>query len=222
MKKTLIALMALASVACATTTNNAFNTTLDKLTQDWTSGTAYELTFTVATNSFNGYVSDAILTLGANYYVMSQAGQYIGVSTQNNSLKNGANADPGANASGSFNASTTLYTIESESPVYGWVSVNSSKGSAAYGVGGMTVTVGYDGADTSILLDFDGANEIDTMITLKGQEISAAGIELGANITGVTNATLTYGGSSYAVPEPATATLSLLALAGLCARRRRG
>ena len=219
MKKTLIALMALASVACATT-NYDFNATLDKLTQDWTGGTAYELTFTVDTHDFNGYISDAILTLGSNYHVMSQAGQYIGVSTKNNGLSNGT-SDPGPNKSGSFNDSTTLYTIESESPVYGWVSVNSGKGSAAYGVGGMTVTVGYDGADTSILLDFDGASEIDTMITLKGQEISAAGIELGGHITGVTNATLTYGGSSYVVPEPATATLSLLALAGLCARRRR-
>ena len=28
--------------------------------------------------------------------------------------------------------------------------------------------------------------------------------------------------TAYAVPEPATATLSLLALCGLCARRRRG
>lgn len=220
MKKTLIALMALASVACATTTNSDFNANLDKLTQDWTSGTAYELTFTVATNSFDGQ-SGAVLTLGADYYVMCQYGLYLGLSTKNNSLLDGAGADPSVNKSGSFNDSTTLYTIESESPVYGRVSVNSSKGSADYGVDGMTVTVGYDGADTSILLDFDGADEIDTMITLKGQEISAAGIELGANITSVTNVTWTYGGSSDVVPEPATATLSLLALCGLCARRRR-
>ena len=220
MKKTLIALMALAGVAAAATSNYDFNATLDKLTQDWTDGTAYELTFTVATNDFNGYISDAILTLGSNYYVMSQAGSYIGVSTKNNGLSNGT-SDPGPNKSGSFNEGSTLYTIESDSPVYGWVSVSASKGSAAYGVGGMTVTVGYDGADTSILLDFDGASEIDTMITLKGQEISASALQLGSHITGVSNATLTYAGATHVVPEPATATLSLLALAGLCARRRR-
>ena len=151
---------------------------------------------------------------------MSQAGSYIGASAKNNSLHNGT-SDPGANKSGSFNEGSTLYTIEYDSPVYGWVSVTSSMGSAAYGVSGMTVTVGYDGADTSILLDFDGANEIDTLITLKGQEISASALQLGSHITGVSNASMTYAGATYAVPEPATATLSLLALAGLCARHRR-
>ncbi len=220
MKKTLIALMALAGVASAATSKD-FTTTLNNLTQDWVAGTAYELTFTVTGHTFNGYISDTILTLGANYYIMTQAGDYIGVSADNDSLTNGT-SDPGPNKSGSFNEAKTLYTIESDSPVYGWVSLDDNKASAKYGVANMTVTIGYNGTDSSILLDFDGASENDTLITLKGQEISANALKLGSHVTSVNSgATLTYGGSTYAVPEPATATLSLLALAGLCARRRR-
>ena len=62
---------------------------------------------------------------------------------------------------------------------------------------------------------------------MDGEQAAAA--DYFSNLTGDRNLVLSYNSSegtvsithAQAVPEPTTATLSLLALAGLCARRRR-
>ena len=215
--------MALAGVACGadwTTTGSYFNAVMENFTTTLSPNTAYELTFTVKQISFSGYDTDTVLTLGGSYHIMSQAGSYVGLSTTNNSLSNGS-GDPGAVTSGTVDPDSLMHTITSASPVYGWVSLNKDKGSAAYGVSNMTITVAYDGTDSSIVLDFDGAQEYDTTINLTGQMIDPTVLALGSRITTVGNATMVVDGKTYLIPEPATATLSLLALAGLAARRRR-
>ncbi len=223
MKKTLIALLALAGVACGadwTTSGSYFNAVMDNFTTTLSTGSAYELTFTVKETSFNATTSDAVLTLGSSYYIMSQAGNYVGLSAKSTSMSNGT-ADPGPNKSGTVDTTTQMHTITSDTPVYGWVSLAQDQSSATYGVVNMIVTVAYDGSDSSIVLDFDGSTQYDTTINLTGQMIDPTVLALGSCITTVGNATMVVNGNTYLIPEPATATLSLLALAGLSARRRR-
>lgn len=67
----------------------------------------------------------------------------------------------------------------------------------------------------------DGTANTEIYRYVVGQQ---AGGWTGQNLTGIANTTLQNFSASYKaapIPEPATATLSLLALAGLCARRRR-
>ena len=62
-----------------------------------------------------------------------------------------------------------------------------------------------------------------TVATLEiADGLTASNITLGSNITGISGLSMTTTPApSDSVPEPTTATLSLLALAGLAARRRR-
>lgn len=218
MKKTLIALMALAGLAAAETYTAStpaksadgaqgnyygFTMAFDNttyLTTDVPADTVLNLdSITLQTRTGNA-TADAMQVAVYKYTEDSTTGTYLGLSTT--TLKNVA--------------TDTTYTVE-----FDGITVNSSD---RYQF--LYVTA----ATTEDLATFDGykaaamawgtavTNSFSTQIpggwgTYKGSGINS----WEGNYIPVTTVTL----STPVVPEPATATLSLLALAGLAARRRR-
>ena len=209
MKKTIIALMALAGIACGATTIDAQFTTVPTTGDDFWAN-SYVLTFTLA-EEYDIATSGAVI------------GAYWG--TQNNQGGN----DPGLSANAVYltesNGSLTLNVGDGKlSSVLGstgkldnTISFELGRGTTFSTVSiqkGVTYTLSVDGADRSMTptLTWDGG--------------SATAAAYNGNMNGYT-VTMNYGVnpgiaiSTPAVPEPTTATLSLLALAGLAARRRR-
>ena len=205
MKKTLIALMALASVACGAITITedttmtaagdlyapAFNFTFE-LTEDWAVTGNYDILlayYQVTGNTNGGWT--------VNAFELSNTGALTLV--RGNSLSSGT---------GELNNASTL-AMQNESTFKG------TDGSAYTLTTPGIYTVQYLGGkngEAAADLYFDG-NKVASF---------AAGNH---NMTGYTGSASTdlfvKANGSYVIPEPATATLSLLALAGLCARRRR-
>ncbi len=164
---------------------------------------AFLLTTKITAHDFNGYGTGYIVDIGnadKPYYLITQAGAYVGLSASNTSMSDGTN-EIGANSSGTYSATQKLHTITGENGelVYGWVSLNNNKGSAAYGIQNMYVTIDSNGIDeSSITLDFDGANENDTLIQLNGtvlliDDIHLKGNTNAANTGCVFETTLTQG-----------------------------
>ena len=208
MKKTLIALMALAGVAAAET-GAELNTRLQQALNDanYTLGD----TFTIVTKMAGiGNLSKGIVTLADDYYIVNQDHQYWGLNTQdNNTLTN--------NGAWTLSVSGNDYTYTSTEgtlPIL-WAQNAAGTGSATRTVGSwIGVEISSDGTDSTVKLSYAGANIVDKFI-LKGTALDASKISFKDDISDVQSATITV------VPEPTTATLSLLALAGLAARRRR-
>ncbi len=220
MKKTLIALMALAGVAAADTTAltlenfNSQLTTISKLNP-----TEYTLTLTIGGSDFNGYGSGYILQLAENWGVFTQAGNYVAMENTD------ANDRAWVTAS-TISADKTVYTWTSsgtttDTLLDSWVSKDTNGGNAQPGIKGMSITLDVTEAGSVVTL---GMTNGTTSIIETGYVVDLSDIKLimdtgeAANqgVSSITNASLTY-----TVPEPTTATLSLLALAGLAARRRR-
>lgn len=195
MKKTLIALLALGGVAMA---DETYTQLKDLPGVNYFSGDPYTLTLDFGTTvNINGYTSVPILTLGTNCHIFSQAGSYIGLSI------NGTSVD--GQLTGGYTA--TSYDVVAGT-TQGWFADN--------GVSGQTLTItGIKGegetGDSTVLTFVKG----DVTKTLTFNSLLNVN-EMSLNTGRLTNASVT----SY-VPEPATATLSLLALAGLAARRKR-
>ena len=221
MKKTLIALMALASSAFAlepvtqALTFENFNSTLTQIST-W-NATEYTLTLTITGTDFNtGHNSKAIniLTLGDNRGIFTQAGQYIAI--RNDTSTETTWLSPTETDGTTF----TWISDDTENLVHSWVSKTPEGGNGSPGVAGMTITLDVDTTGSVITL---GMTNGTTSIIETGYVVKLADVKLidgsaeGNNqgVTGISNASITY------IPEPATATLSLLALAGLAARRRR-
>ena len=94
---------------------------------------AFLLTTKITAHNFNGYGTGYIVDIGnadKPYYLITQAGAYVGLSTLGNQLEGAT----GPNNSGTYSATQKLHTITGENGelVYGWVSLNNNKGSAAY------------------------------------------------------------------------------------------
>ena len=233
MKKTIIALMALAGVAMAadtgtltltnTTASDTITTTISDNSTDW-------LKEAIA---LGGNATIDILTSGSNTYTPTDlAGYAIG--------------DTNVGNGGSYVYSVS-FTVNGDAPALTLTSISAdfivksadggNQGNSRWAtynwqfVSGETTLVDYatadywsqaSGATGSLSMDF-GSNAID----LEAGETYT----LNLKITGVNDSNGTVdnkGGfvhvgsiSASIIPEPTTATLSLLALAGLAARRRR-
>lgn len=240
MKKTLIALMALASVAVADTVvytplDNAENWTLgsargraDRLTIDTTTQTIYSTTGNWA----------------QEYGITSSFEAPMSVSLDTDSLLFSVNLT----TNGTHNSCGTLALIDStanKAIIVGMGKYNAGAGIVQYALGSvrgdnfysMENLVEGDPVGTLGTIGTSGTMALSGSITMnsEGKAVATFGentLELGTSFTvdkvvvsidganngqtaSLSNLTLTY------TPEPATATLSLLALAGLAARRRR-
>ena len=201
MKKTLVALMAMAGMAFGAAEDHlaidaAFTTVPVQAGNFWSAD--YVLTFTLAAdyslehggsvvafyrgsavNDSHGY--NAITLGGTNDALTLTVGRGRVFNTLNNAT------GIGANTTMTYQDSVTFETAIEKGVTY-TLSVTGATGAMT-----PTLTWGVDGVET--LKSYNG------------------------NMNG--NAAITYAVNTEYIPEPATATLSLLALAGLAARRRR-
>ena len=207
MKKTLIALMALASVASAGLVEDhaaitaAFTTAPSTAGNFWSAD--YVLTFTLAqdytlqhggsvvafyrgtaTNDSHGYNA---ITLGGTNEALTLT---VGRGRVQNTLNNATGI--GANTTVSYQDSVTFETTIAK---------------------GVEYTLSVTGGDQSMTPTL-------SWVDAEGMAQSLTAGAYNGNMNG-NNANMVSVVNTVLIPEPATATLSLLALAGLAARRRR-
>ena len=239
MKKTLIALMALAGVACANSTeytNDDFNTwyaTAISATS-YVAGNDYTLTFTLGewpsvtgTQASIGHRSGFLIQLTENWGLYTQAGEYLAFDDST------TNDRPSLTTSDKTYTSTntTKATGSLAQGTEGWFYKNNGTNqqndttfviSRSEGVDTITISKGDNTiADFTITGDSPLNAAFYSIPDIYDSDSGAdAGKSFGFNVK---SATFAANGttSTLTVPEPATATLSLLALAGLAARRRR-
>ena len=207
MKKTLIALMALASVASAAWVEDHAAITAVFTTAPSTAGNFwsadYVLTFTLAqdyTLQHGGSVvafyrgNDPDNTYGTNAITLGGSNEAltltVGRGRIHNTLNNATGID--ANTTVSYQDKVTFDTTIAKGVTYTL--------SVAGATGAMTPTLSW--------VDADGTEQTLTADSYNG------------NMNGHQNNMVSAVNTEF-IPEPATATLSLLALAGLAARRRR-
>lgn len=233
MKKTIIALMALAGVAMAadtgtltltnTTASDTITTTISDNSTDWLKEAI----------TLDGNATIDILTNGSNTYTPTDlAGYAIGDTNVGNggsyvySVSFTVNEDAPALTLTSISADFIIKSANGGGQGARWATYNWQF------ISGETALVDYATADYwsqassqstgELAMDF-GSNAVDL--------VAGETYTLNLKITGVNNSkgsVDTNGGfvhvgsiSASIIPEPTTATLSLLALAGLAARRRR-
>ena len=227
MKKTLIVLMALAGVAMATETEVTpltLTTTFNTDKSIASSLDSFELTDVILTNTATG---DVVNNHGSGTYM----GSYLRPSLN-------VDADPGASWTMTFtiaNNGSADFTIDS-------ITLNAF----AFNGGGasqpndrnflFTVTADETTLATQSNLTIAAAQTATTPLTLTLDtpiviaakddlefsivvERGAAGTNGRGSFVGLSS--VAFNGSTPLIPEPTTATLSLLALAGLATRRRR-
>lgn len=209
MKKTLIALMALAGVACAA------QYTMDK------GGDLFAGEFTLT------FEIPADLTVTGDYDILAAYYQVNGSSYNVNAFQLNSDFTLTLNRGGSLSSTTLNNDVTTGTADK---STFTTDGETAYTLGAGSYTLNYKGgtngsAAADLLLD--GA----VVASFTGGSHNMNGINQGGNtLTLQTNDSYKVVATSYpgmpvppspSVPEPTTATLSLLALAGLAARRRR-
>ena len=214
MKKTIITLMALAGVAIANDTGTQFNTALAESIAlcDYTLGDAFtvelELYVKNAMDTNTGF-----LQFASNGWIANQAHSYFGINTSDS---NNINEVAGTYTK-VIDGNNYTYTATSISPL--WCQNTTLNGSASRGSvwtneDNLGVTIATDGKDSWITLTYDETSSIIDTWKFTGVVLNANDIKLDYNLSVVSS-------NINLVPEPTTATLSLLALAGLAARRRR-
>ena len=244
MKKTLITLLALAGVAAAEDYHGSLNTDLTKAitASGYTAGDDFTMSVQLQYWLSNA-TRQTSLTLGDTFHIVAQktgswSNVYLGFTP---SSTNGA--DPGAiNLTRSTSGKIDSYSFtatESVTGPDGWITraantVEEGTGEVKWGGTqtwqflGSTLTLTYTAETQTTVLDFDFTTIVDDaqngiyrptdldhlIVTVKGIEMDANDISFANDVTGRNVA-------FAVVPEPTTATLSLLALAGLAARRRR-
>ena len=218
MKKTLIALMALAGIACGAVTDytgTELNTWLQEALEH-RNGSKYTLTFTIADDFGDGNGSN-LFQLSTDWAIREQVGRYVGftiVPTGDSSIS-GNYVSRLANADDRENWDETT-VIDTDTAGYsGWF----YEGANNNAIQGATITIYSGDGDTRITLETS-----DQTVTLQRSTFYEPdeNFKFGCPSSEVfKSASITFDSGTYSIPEPATATLSLLALAGLAARRRR-
>ncbi len=237
MKKTLVALFALGTAAMGVTLEDAVATGTGTLTLDEATG-AITAVAVIDVTQLQAVMAKNAAT---NKYTIINfdAGSDIGIQTNYSSY----NHDADDNTAGVINTSG-LYGCWNNGGAYG-VGMNTGTGfeSTDFWAGGVTaaITLTYEyskgTSGTFTLLDAEG-NVLKSLggtfaTDLKGASLSYSSIVFDSSIVTegyVLNQVVTAeeakalgqaAATAALVPEPTTATLSLLALAGLAARRRR-
>ena len=94
---------------------------------DYQNGEAFSLYLTLGDNTTpSASATSVILTLAPDYYLITQAGQHVGLSSSPDAMRDAAGQDPGWAPLTSTEDSwgTTLNTMSSDSRIYGWISRN--------------------------------------------------------------------------------------------------
>ena len=242
MKKTLIALMALAGVAAAaewvyetpTITSGSYELKMD----NWTTGdsTLYDYLYGV-------FVEGGTLTFNLDInYTGTNCSHYqalLHVGQQNTGFSIFANGGPNIIVSpkhstdGGYELSTNLGTGSSTVAITLAGNAQTQQATATATVNGKaineSVTLSWDAMDWNTNNGEAAKYSINKVAPgYSGNYENKPNAETlirPANTTTLTSGSVAFTagtGKAILVPEPATATLSLLALAGLCARRRRG
>ncbi len=213
MKKTLIALLALSGVASAET-GTEFNAALaESITlNNYVSGSAFSVEFELyVKNHMDG--NTGFVQFADNGWIANQAHSYFGINTSDsNSITEATGA-----YSKEIDGNNYTYTASAISPL--WCQNPSLNGSESRGSvwsndDNLSVTIATDGTDSWVTLSYGDTSPIVDTWKFTGVVLDATDIKLDDNLSVVSS-------NINLVPEPATATLSLLALAGLAARRRR-
>ena len=239
MKKTIVTLIAMSSIASAAWTAAEFDKYMSGFIADsgYQAGDSFTLDFTLKGTYFDAYRSGMLFHLASNdnktWGIFTQAGTYI-------ALENTTVNDRGWNNPTTQDLTTGVFEWTSTDSTFGglldsWVSYQTTlnkDGNYHANPGlesikievnstGSTITLGMLNGTTSIVKTayIINANDIKMGTTAAGNNINENNLERVAEIA--EGGTFTVGGNTYTIPEPTTATLSLLALAGLAARRRR-
>ena len=216
--------MALAGIACGAVTDytgTELNTWLQEALEH-RNGSKYTLTFTLADDFGDGAGSN-LFQLSTEWAIREQVGRYVGfttVPTGNSSVDGNyvsrlENADDRANWDATTVIDTDTAGANSTSDYSGWF----YEGANNSAIQGATITIYSADGDTRITLETS-----DQTVTLQRSTFYTpdANFKFGCPTSEVfKSASITFDSGTYSIPEPATATLSLLALVGLAARRRR-
>ena len=202
MKKTLIALMALAGIACGA------DYTMDK-GGDLYAG-AFTLTFTIP--EMNDVTGD--------YDILAAYYQINGSSYNVNAFLLNSNGSLTLNRGGALSSTTLTNDVTTGTTDKSTFKTTNSTDDYILSAGDYTIEY-LGGTNGSAAANLILSGEIVASFT--GGSHNMNGINQGGDsLTLTTNDAYNVVATSYpGIPEPATATLSLLALAGLTARRRR-
>lgn len=166
-------------------------------------------------NVFGPANGGATINFGESGKVQFMEGSMNGIEGNNRTLTLGAVLDTGIAAADAVYSVETRYLICGDSgddfTLLKWQSLTVANGTMT-GTNGLTLTSAREGDIT-----FSGSLKYNT------DSLEASAENFGQYLIGCDTKGLyvQYVKSSVTIPEPATATLSLLALAGLAARRRR-
>ena len=243
MKKTLIALMAVASCAMGVTLKDAIgslDSTTTALTFNAETSSSYYMTVVLNGATLTKFESNTVIndTLASLTLNTTNAGLAVGTSMSNSKVK-GSGYVAGTNLGNGNGTYWTNDSMEKTSAIEGiaeaeYVAITFGVVGTKEKMDAIISTFNADGvllgSSSYVELQYV-ANKVGANAVLTGAAIDTTYISNGYVFAGAYDqATLLAANkaaitalvpSTPAVPEPTTATLSLLALAGLAARRRR-